>query len=81
MRWLFYLIFLGILFMWIIRFRVLGPSFYLISSFLSESVQFVKYSVFCSGRKPIFICVPQGTILAPAVVLIYYIIDRSAIDL
>ena len=77
MRWLFSLIFVGLLFMWIIRFSVLGPSFDLIS----DSVQFVKYSEFFSGRKPIFIGVPQGSILAPTDLLIYYIIDRSAIDL
>ena len=51
--------------------NIFGPSFDLFHSFLSDRVQFVRFNGFCSDPKPISIGVPQGSILAPTLFLIY----------
>ena len=60
-----------ILFNKLASYKIIGPSLKLIKSFLDDRQQYVFYNQIASEKKPINIGVPQGSILAPTLFLVF----------
>ena len=60
-----------ILFNKLASYKIICPSLKLIKSFLHDRQQYVFYNQIASEKKPINIGVPQGSILAPTLFLVF----------